>query len=160
MNGEYTAKHPRLRAYKNDAMDLLKTFVEYELVFVPRIHNAVENGLACMASSYHKPPSDQKIIIQMKFRPAVLDNDKYWQVFEGDKQIEDFLVGRNEFEFSHSDSKSDDSCLSEEPSNKEEPPCNIERNTLNEQIGNPTEECKKIDNEEIEVLQEKDKNIP
>ena len=63
VNSEYIAKHPRLRAYRNDAMDLLKTFVEYELVFVPRSQNAISNGLACMASSYHKPPSDQKIII-------------------------------------------------------------------------------------------------
>ena len=36
VNGGYTAKHPRLRAYRNDTMDLLKTFIEYELVFVPR----------------------------------------------------------------------------------------------------------------------------
>ena len=27
VNGEYTMKHPRLRAYRNDAMDLLRTFV-------------------------------------------------------------------------------------------------------------------------------------
>ena len=36
VNGEYAAKHPRLRAYRNNAMDILKTFVEYELVFVDR----------------------------------------------------------------------------------------------------------------------------
>ena len=66
-------------------MDLLKTFVEYELMFIPRSRNVIANGLACIASSYHKPPNDQKIIIQTKFRPAVLDNEKYWQVFEGDK---------------------------------------------------------------------------
>ena len=74
VNGEYTVKHPRLRAYRYDAMDLLKTFVEYELVFVPRSQNTIENGLACIASSYHKPPNDQKNIIQTKFRPAVSDN--------------------------------------------------------------------------------------
>ena len=85
-----------------------------------------------MASSYHKPPSEQQIIIQTRFRPAVPDNEKYWQVFEGDKRIEDFLVGRNDFEFSDSDSKSNSSCLSEESSDEEEPPCNIEINTLNE----------------------------
>lgn len=77
VNSEYTAKHPRLRAYRSDAMDLLKTFVEYDLVFVPRSQNAIANGLACVSSSYHKPPSDQKIIIQTKFRPAVPDNEKY-----------------------------------------------------------------------------------
>ena len=56
VNGEYAVKNPRLRAYRNDAMDLLKTFVEYELVFVPRSQNVIVNGLACVASSYHKPP--------------------------------------------------------------------------------------------------------
>ena len=85
VNGEYTAKRPRLRAYRNDAVDLLKTFVEYELVFVPRSQNVIANGLACLASSYPKTPPDQKIIIQTKFRPVVPDNEKYWQVFEGDK---------------------------------------------------------------------------
>ena len=78
VNGEYTTKHPRLRAYRNDTIDLLKTFVEYDPVFVPRGQNEIANGLACMASSYYKPPSDQQIIIQTKFKPAVLDNEKYW----------------------------------------------------------------------------------
>ena len=116
VNGEYTMKHPRLRAYMNDTMDLLKTFVEYELVFVPRSQNVIANELARLASSYPKTPSDQQIIIQTKFRPAVPDNE--WQVFEGDKQIEYFLVGRYEFEFSDSDSKSDSSCVREESSDE------------------------------------------
>ena len=80
--------------------------------------------------------------------------------FEGDKQIEDFLIGRNEFEFSDSDSMSSDSCLSEEPWNEEEPPCSIEINALNEQIGNPNKKCGNTDSEEVEVLQTKDKTIP
>ena len=78
VNGEYTAKHLRLRAYRNDAEDILKTFVEYKLVFVPRSQNVIANGLACLASSYPKTPSDQKIIIQTRFRPVVPDNEKYW----------------------------------------------------------------------------------
>ena len=139
MNGEYTVKHPRLRAYRNDAMELLKTFVEYELVFVPRSRNIIANGLACIASAYHKPPSDNQIIIQTKYRPAVPDNEKYWQVFEGDKQIEDFLTGRNEFGFFYSDSEFDDSCLSEEPPDEEKSPRSVEIKTLIEQLGNPTE---------------------
>lgn len=159
MNSEYIAKHPRLRAYRNYAMDLLKTFVEYELVFVPRSQNVIANGLACIASSYHKPPSDKQIIIQTKYRPAVPDNEKYWQVFEGDKKIEDFLTDRNEFELSDSDSKSNDSCMTEEPPDEEKSPHSIEINTLTEQLGNPTKEYKNVDKEEIEVLQSKDKNI-
>ena len=73
-------------------MDLLKTFVEYEMVFVPRSQNIIANGLSCIAISYHKTPSDKQIIIQTKNRPAVPDNEKYCQVFEGDKKIEDFLL--------------------------------------------------------------------
>ena len=60
------------------------------------------------------------------------DNEKYWQVFEGDKQIEDFLMGRNEFEFSDSDSKSDDSCPSEDSPNELETPSSIEINSFSE----------------------------
>lgn len=160
VNKEYTTKHPRLRAYRNDAMDLLKTFIEYELVFVPRSQNIVANGLACITSSYQKSPSDKKIIIQTKYRPAVPDNEKYWQVFEGDKQIEDFLISRNEFEFYDSDSKSDEKCLSEEPLDEEKSPHDVEISMLIKELGAQTEEYKNAEKEEIEVLQSKDKNIP
>ena len=98
LSGEYAVKHPRLRVYRNNAIDFLNTFTKYELMFVPRSQNIIANGLACTTSSYHESPSEKKIIIQTKYRPAVLDNEKCWQVFEGDKQIEDFLLGRNEFE--------------------------------------------------------------
>ena len=155
MNGEYIAKNPILRAYRNYSMDLLKTFIEYKLVFVPRSKNIIANGLACVASSYHKAPSDKKIIIQTKYRHAVPDNEKYWQVFEGDKQIEDFLIGRNGFEFPDSDYKSDESCLSEEPPNEERSPHNIEINMLTKELGTQTEEYKNVEKEKIEVLQSK-----
>ena len=36
VNGEYNTNHPRLRAYRNDVMELLKTFEESKLMFVPR----------------------------------------------------------------------------------------------------------------------------
>ena len=88
------------------------------------------------------------------------DNEKYWQVFEGDKQIKDFLIGRNEYEFSDLDSKSNDSCLSEEPFDEGKSPHNIEINTITKELGNQTEEYKNAEKEEIEVLRSKDKNIP
>ena len=78
VNGEYTTKHPRLRAYRNDAMDILKTFVEYELVFVPRSQNILSNGLACAASSYQRSHKDKNFTIQTKYKPEVPDNEKYW----------------------------------------------------------------------------------
>ena len=70
-------------------------------------------------------------------------------------------MGRNEFEFSDSESMSSDSCLSEEPSDEEETtPHDVEINALNEETGNSTTECENVDSEEVEVLQAKDKNIP
>lgn len=119
--------------------------MEYELVFVLRGQNTIANKLACLASSYPKTPADQQIIIQTKFKSAVPDNENYWQVFEGDKQIEYFLTGRNEFEFSGSDSKSEDNRLSEESSDEESPPCSIEINSFSEETGNSTTECENAD---------------
>ena len=97
VNGEYIAKHPRLGAYRDDAMDLLKSFAEFELTFVPRNQNIISNGLEFAASTCLRPHENKQYSIQVKYRPAVPDNEKYWQVFEGDKQIEDFLQSRNEF---------------------------------------------------------------
>ena len=58
---------------------------------------------------------------QIKFRPAVLDNEKYWQVFDGDKQIEDFIQFRDEFELNSSDSDYDTDCSEENFLGEEEP---------------------------------------
>ena len=111
VNGEYNTNHPRLRAYRNDVMDLLKTFEESKLIFVPRKRNIAAHNLAFAARTCLTPFETKDCTTQIKFRPAVPDNEKYWQVFEGDKQIEDFLLGRNEFESSDLDSKSDENHL-------------------------------------------------
>ena len=99
-------------------------------MFIPRDQNIIANGLAYAASSYQKSPSDKRIIIQIKYRPAVPNNEKYWQVFEGDKQIEDFLLCRNEFKLPDSNSKSNETCLVEEPPDEEKPSPNAEINML------------------------------
>ena len=88
------------------------------------------------------------------------DNEKSWQVFEGDKQIEDFLLCRNEFELPDSDSKSNENCLDKEPPDEEKPFPTVEINMLTREFENQTEEYMKTDKEDIEVLQSKDKNIP
>ena len=55
VNGEYNANHPRLRAYQNDVMDLLKTFEESKLSFVPRKRNIVAHNLAFAARTCLTP---------------------------------------------------------------------------------------------------------
>lgn len=85
INGDYTAKYPRLRTYRDYSMDLLKSFEEYELFFFPRDQNILANDLAYASSSCQRPYEDKQFIVQVKYRPVVPDNEKCWQVFEGDK---------------------------------------------------------------------------
>lgn len=90
--GTYQAKHPRMRNYRNLVLDILKCFQEYQIFVIPRSQNMVADTFAVAASTFKISlhPHD-KYKIKMKHRPTVLDNIKYWQVFEDDDHIERFL---------------------------------------------------------------------
>ena len=62
------------------------------------------HSLAFEARTCLMPYETKECTTQIKFRPVVPDNEKYWQVFDGDKQIEDFMQFRNEFELHNLDS--------------------------------------------------------
>ena len=72
------------------------------------------HNLAFAARTCLMPYETKQCTNQIKFRPVVPDNKKYWQAFDGDKQIEDFLQSRNEFELPSSDSDYEDDCSTEE----------------------------------------------
>ena len=57
-------------------------------MFIPRAQNHLANELAFTAINCQIPQTDEKFIIKVKTRPAVLDNDKH---------IEDFPQSKNEF---------------------------------------------------------------
>jgi ribonuclease HI len=99
IKGEYAAKHPCLRAYRNVVLDALKCFNEVDLQVMPRGQNILADGLATSATSC-KIPFCQTLpyIFEVKCRPTVPDNIRYWQVFGNDDQIEDFLQCKNDFE--------------------------------------------------------------
>ena len=67
VNGEYKANHPRLKAYRNDAMDLLKNFEESKLIFVPKKINIVAHNLAFAARTCLMPYNTKDCTTQMKF---------------------------------------------------------------------------------------------
>ena len=85
-------KHPRLRAYKDDSMDLLKYFTEFQLTLVPKDQNSFSSGLALVASTCLRPWERKQYAIQEKFRPTVPNNKRYWKVFRGGKKIEDYPI--------------------------------------------------------------------
>lgn len=104
IKGEYASKHPRLRAYRNAALDALKCFNEVDLQVMPRGQNILANGLATSAASCKIPfHQTRPYTVEVKCRPTVPDNIRYWQVFGNDDQIEDFLQCKKEFECTNID---------------------------------------------------------
>ena len=88
VNHIYQAKHPRLRSYKNLVLDLLENFKEYQLFVIPINQNILANSLVVTTNNIEIPVyPNKKYEIEVKHRTVVLDNMKYWQVFEDDKQI-------------------------------------------------------------------------
>jgi ribonuclease HI len=55
IKGEYFAKHPRLRAYRNVVLDLLQCFTEYDLQVIPRGQNILADGLATSTTTCKIP---------------------------------------------------------------------------------------------------------
>jgi ribonuclease HI len=99
VKGIYQAKHPILRAYRNTVLDLLEEFSKYSLSVIPRGQNQIDDALTNSASVFKIPifPS-RGYEVDIKHRPTVPHNIKYWQVFEYDKQIESFLKMEDGFE--------------------------------------------------------------
>ena len=143
-------------------LDLLKTFEESQLIFVPRKRNIAAHNLAFAARTCLMPYSTKDCTTQIKFRPAIPDNEKYWQVFDGDKKIEDFMQFRNEFELHSSDLDYETNCPSEENFLDEEETslelANI--NLLYSKLENETEINADFETEELETLHSKDESLP
>jgi ribonuclease HI len=55
IKGEYAAKHPRLRAYRNVVLDALRCFTEVDLQVMPRGQNILADGLATSAATCKIP---------------------------------------------------------------------------------------------------------
>jgi ribonuclease HI len=90
----YQAKHPRLRAYRNEVWDMIDSFfLAFNISFVPREENSVADSLAVLASNFKVPlPPKLKYEVDIKYRPSIPDNVKHWKVFEGDIEIKSFLI--------------------------------------------------------------------
>ena len=92
-------KHPRLRAYRNEVWDLVENFFEdFNIKFIPRDGNRLADSLAVDASTFKSPINPRlRYEVEIRHRPSVPDNVKYWQVFEDDQQIKEFLTMVEEF---------------------------------------------------------------
>jgi hypothetical protein len=74
----YQTKHPRLRAYRNLALELLKEFFEYDISAILREKNQIVDPLATSASGFKIPIfPKKKYEIEVKHKWTVPDNIKY-----------------------------------------------------------------------------------
>jgi len=98
-----------MQAYRNAVMDILKLFSEYTLTCVPRIQNSIADALAKAANSLKIPMnSSNKFEIHVKHRPTIPENQRYWQVFQDDEEINDFLQNKGKFKETLIDVENDD----------------------------------------------------
>ena len=87
-----------MRAYHNAVLDILKLFSEYTLTCVPRIQNSIVDALAKEESNLNIPMNSRnKFEIHVKNHPTIPDNQRYWQVFRDDEEINDFLQNKGKF---------------------------------------------------------------
>jgi hypothetical protein len=101
----FQTKHSRLRSYRNEVWDLVENFFsEYDISFIPREENFVVDSLAISASNFRIPiPPKLKYDVEVKYRPSIPDNVKYWKVFEDDLELKKFLESVDEFAALHID---------------------------------------------------------
>jgi hypothetical protein len=91
IKGVYQTKHPRMREYINVVLDLLEYFTEYDVSLIPRGQNMIADALATSANIFKIPiHPNKKYEVEVRHRPTVPDNVKYWQVFEDDQQSSGF----------------------------------------------------------------------
>jgi len=78
VKGVYHTKSPRLREYKNLALDLLEGFSKYDLSAIPREKNQIINVLATSASIFKISIfPNKRHEIEVRHRTTVPDNIKH-----------------------------------------------------------------------------------
>jgi hypothetical protein len=105
VNRQYLARHPRLRAYRNFAWDLMEIFFSsVNIHFIPRAENLHADALEKAASTFSPPTTFKlKYHIEIRYKLSIPDNIRHWQFFEDDEQIKRFLTASDEFSENHAD---------------------------------------------------------
>ena len=98
VNRTFQAKHPRLKAYRDEVWRVKEFFDFFCISYIPRAQNQLADSLAISASLFI-PPSPPKLVyeVQMKYRPSVPDNVHHWKVFDDDDELNRFLQVIDEF---------------------------------------------------------------
>jgi len=84
---------------------LLKAFfLSFNIVYIPRNQNEQVDSLVVTISIFKRPmPPKLKYVVEVRYRPSILDNVKHWRVFDEDSEIKRFLEFVDEFSSIHID---------------------------------------------------------
>ncbi len=98
MKKTFQARHPRLKAYRDEVWRLKDAFDSFCISYIPRVKNQLVDSLV-MSASMFIPPMPPKLIyeVQIKYRPSLPDNVQHWKVFEDDDEVNRFLQVIDEF---------------------------------------------------------------
>ena len=78
IKGTYQTKHPRMREYKNLALDLLEYFSEYNISVVPQEQNRIAYSLSTSTRFFKIPIyPNKKYEVELKHGKCILDNIKH-----------------------------------------------------------------------------------
>lgn len=98
VNKTFQARHPRLKAYRDEVWRLKDSFDSFCISYIPRVKNQLADSLAVSASMFiHPMPPKLVYEVQIKYRPSLPDNVQYWKVFEDDDEVNRFLQVIDEF---------------------------------------------------------------
>jgi len=92
VNNTFQAKNVRLKAYRDEVWKLRDSFMIFDISYIPRAMKNIDDSLAISASMFIPPmPPKLNYEIQVKYRPSLPDNVKFWRVFENDDELSKFL---------------------------------------------------------------------
>ena len=98
VNKSFQVKHVRLKAYRDEVLTVIKSFVKFKITFIPRAMNELADSLAISACTFIPPiPPKLNYEIKLKYKPSLPDNVKFWKVFEYDAELTRFLGVMDEF---------------------------------------------------------------
>ena len=82
MNKSFQEKHVGLKAYRDEVLKAIHDFADFKIAYVHRAMNELVDSLAVSACSFIPPlPHKLNYEIQVKYRPSLPDNVKFWKVF-------------------------------------------------------------------------------
>ena len=92
VNSTFQAKHVRLKAYRDEVWKIRDSLSIFDISYIPESMNHLVDSLVVSTSMFIPPmPPRLNYEIQVKYRPSLPNNIKYWKVFEDDDKLSIFL---------------------------------------------------------------------